>query len=52
MVTKSDEIKKLKEKLREWQSPYVKEQHESVNSTLHLLRIDELKLEIKRLRTK
>jgi hypothetical protein len=46
----SEEIKRLKKELKEWKSQEVKRRFESVNSRLHVVRIKELSLKIKRLK--
>ena len=46
----TDEIKRLKKQLKEWKSQEVKEWFERVNSTLHLVTINELEHKIKRLK--
>lgn len=46
----TDEIKKLKQELKEWKSQAVKERFESVNSQLHIVTIGNLKDKIKRLK--
>lgn len=45
-----DEIKRLKNELKEWKSQDVKERFESVNSQLHIVIIKELQHKIKRLK--
>ena len=46
----TDEIKRLKKELKEWNSQEVKERFEKVNSQLHIVTINELKHKIKRLK--
>lgn len=46
----TDEIKRLKEELKEWKSKEVKERFESVNSQLHIVTIKELQHKINRLK--
>ena len=46
----TDEIKRLKKELKEWKSQEVKERFERVNSTLHLVTINQLEHKIKRLK--
>ena len=46
----TDEIKRLKKELKEWNSQEVKERFEKVNSQLHIVTINELQHKIKRLK--
>lgn len=46
----TEEIKKLKKELKEWQSQEVRERFEQVNSQLHIVKINEFKHKIKRLK--
>lgn len=46
----TEEIKRLKKELKEWESQEVKERFERVNSLLHIVIIKELKYKIKRLK--
>jgi len=46
----TEEIKRLKKELKEWQSQEVKERFERVNSQLHIVTIKDLKRKIKRLK--
>ena len=46
----TEEIKKLKNELKSWQSKEVAERFERVNSRLHIVAINELKHKIMRLR--
>lgn len=46
----TDEIKKLEQELKEWQSQEVKERFENVNSQLHIVTIENLKHKIKQLK--
>jgi len=46
----TEEIKRLKQELKEWKSQEVKERFESVNSQLHIITINELHHKIKRLK--
>ncbi len=47
---KTEEIKRLKKELKEWKAQDVKERFESVNSMLHIIKINEIEIKIKRLR--
>ena len=46
----TDEIKRLKKELKEWNSQEVKERFEKVNSQLNIVTINELQHKIKRLK--
>lgn len=46
----TEEIKRLKKELKEWQSQEIKERFERVNSQLHIVTIKELKHKIKQLK--
>ena len=45
-----EEIKRLKQELKEWKSQEVRERFESVGSMAHLVHIEDLELKIKRLK--
>jgi hypothetical protein len=46
----TDEIKRLKKELKEWQSKEVQERFERANSLMHKVYIKELKYKISRLK--
>ena len=46
----TEEIKRLKQEIKEWKSKEVKERFERVNSQLHIITINELQHKIKRLK--
>jgi uncharacterized small protein (DUF1192 family) len=46
----TEEIKRLKQELKEWKSQEVKDRFERVNSQLHIITINELQHKIERLK--
>lgn len=46
----TEEIKRLKNEIKEWESKEVQERFERVNSQLHIVAINEIKRKIKRLK--
>ena len=46
----TEEIKRLKQKIKEWKSQEVKERFERVNSQLHIITINKLQHKIERLK--
>ena len=46
----TEEIRRLKKELKEWQSQEVRERFEQVNSQMHIVTIRELKNKIKSLK--
>ncbi len=49
-MEKMEQIKKLEQELKEWQSQEVRERFEQVGSKLYLIKINALKFQINRLK--